>query len=106
MSASLEGRSYLPPEEPLERPCPLAGISLFFGIASWIAFPLLSAIAAIVLGHMARIQIARSEGRLTGDTMAVIGLWLGYANIVFVALIVICLASLFLLPAIGKLFAR
>ncbi len=106
MSASLEGRSYLPPEESPFRECPLAIASLFAGIMSWIALPLICAIIAIVLGHMARIQIARSEGKFTGDGLAVAGLILGYVNLVLVALGGICIASLFLLPVIGRIFSQ
>jgi hypothetical protein len=84
----------------------LAVVSLFLGILGWAAVPFFSAIAAVVLGHMARIQIAKSEGKLTGDGLAVIGLWLGYANIALVALAVVCLAVLFLIPAVSNLLAQ
>jgi hypothetical protein len=106
MSASLEGRSYLPPEIPEDRNCSFAYASLFFGVVGWIGLPLLSGILAIVLGHMARLKIARSEGRLTGDTLAVIGLALGYSNVVVVALSVLCIASLLLLPVVEKVLSR
>ncbi len=104
MPASPEGRSYLPPEESPFHISNLASASLVMGVVSWAFLPILAAIAAIVLGHMARLEIARSEGRLTGDGLAVAGLVMGYANVVFVALITICIAGFFiLLPLFDKL---
>jgi hypothetical protein len=100
-----DSRSYLPPEEPLYRDSVLAVASLGLGFASWIILPLLAAIPAVVFGHMARLEIARSEGRLTGDGMAVAGLIMGYANIACAALAIVCMASLFLLPAVLKFFS-
>lgn len=99
MPDSPEVRSYLPPEEPLTRPSNLALASLSLGFAGWIILPILAAIPAIILGHMARVEIAKSEGRITGDGYAVAGLFMGYANLVLFALITGCIASLFLLPA-------
>lgn len=94
-----EVRSYLPPEEPLTRPSNLALTSLSLGFAGWIILPVVAAIPAIILGHMARMEIAKSEGRITGDGYAVAGLVMGYGNLIVFALIAACLASLFLLPA-------
>ena len=106
MSAPQEGRSYLPPEEPLEKECPLASASLLLGVLSWFFIPVLGGILAVILGHQARIRIARSEGKLTGDALAVAGLWLGYANIGVAALIGICFASFILISVIGKLLSQ
>jgi hypothetical protein len=102
MPAPLSDRSYLPPEEPPFKTSGLAIYSVAMGLTAWLLLPLLGGIAAIVLGNMARLEIARSEGRLTGDGLAVAGLVLGYANIAFVALITICLAGLFLFPVLEK----
>jgi hypothetical protein len=76
------------------------------GLISWIALPFISAIFAILLGHLARLKIARSEGMLTGDTLAVTGLWLGYLNIAFVALMGVCGVGLFLWIEIMKLWSE
>jgi hypothetical protein len=100
MSSLPKERSYLPPEEPLDRTSGLARASFILGILSWCAFPLVCGIAAVVAGHKARIDIAKSEGRLTGDTIAVVGLWLGYANILLIALICLCAAGFFLFISI------
>jgi hypothetical protein len=105
MSGSQEGRSYLPPEESPFHNSGLATASLVMGLMGWTMLPLLAGIAAIVLGHMARSAIARSEGRLTGDGLAVAGLAMGYANVVLIALITVCIASLFLLPAVEKILS-
>ena len=103
MSSSMKERSYLPPEEPLNRASPLAVYSLTMGILSWTVFPLICGIAAIILGHKARIDIAESRGRLTGDTTAIIGLWLGYANVALVLLISLCAAVFFLFLALASM---
>lgn len=60
----------------------MAIVSLASGIISWFALPLLAGIVAIITGHMARGEIKRSQGMQTGDTLAVIGLILGYLNLV------------------------
>ncbi|KAA3643017.1 MAG: DUF4190 domain-containing protein [Chloroflexi bacterium] len=77
----------------------LAVISLIAGIGSWVIFPAVGAIVAIILGHMARREINESAGALSGDGMALAGLLLGYANLVFTVLIIcVVLAFLFGLP--------
>jgi hypothetical protein len=59
-----------------------AVVSLIFGILSWVVLPVIGAIVAIVLGHMARAEIRRSNGMLVGDGLAVAGLVLGWTHIV------------------------
>ncbi len=63
--------------------------SLIAGIFSFI-FP--AAIAAIVLGHIARSNIRKSAGRLAGDGMALAGLILGYMGLAFIPVILIIAA--------------
>jgi len=64
----------------------LAVLSLAFGIATWVLLPMLGAVIAIVCGHMARGEIRRAPiGSMEGDSMAVIGLVLGYVQIAFIA---------------------
>lgn len=106
MSASSEGRSYLPPEEFVDRNSGLAYVSLLMGILSWIALPVVCAIIAVIVGHRARIDIAKSEGKVTGDRLALTGLWLGYANIALAALIGICAASVLLFAVVGSLLPQ
>jgi len=59
----------------------LSIVSLAAGVASFVlGFILVGAIVAIVTGHIARRQIARTSER--GGQLAVIGLVLGYARLV------------------------
>jgi hypothetical protein len=95
-------RSYLPPEELPFTTSYLAIASLFLGVLSWVLIPFFCGLLAVALGHMARIEVARSAGKLTGDGMAVVGLVLGYSNIIAAACIVVCIASFFLLPALEQ----
>ena len=46
----------------------------------------LGSLLAIILGHMARTEIRNSNGKLTGDGMAVAGLVIGYLLFVVVFL--------------------
>lgn len=65
--------------------------SLLCGIGAWAFLPVLLAVAAIVTGHLARREIRESGGTIEGDWMAVVGLVLGYAQVVIgvLALIVV-----------------
>lgn len=56
-------------------------ISLIFGILSFVMLPVVGAIVAIILGITARREIAASNGRLTGDGLALAGLILGWVHI-------------------------
>jgi hypothetical protein len=75
-----------------------AVISLACGIGSWIALPFILAIAAVIAGHMARGQLRREPGQ-DGEGMALTGLILGYANIVFTVLAVIAIVLFFVVLA-------
>jgi len=68
--------------------------SLICGILGWSFLPFVGAVLAVILGHMARTDIKRSNGRLGGDTLAVFGLLLGYASLALFALGIILLAFL------------
>jgi hypothetical protein len=61
----------------------LAIFSLVASVVGWVAIPLLGHIAGIVLGHMARQEIVRSGGAQGGDGLALAGLIVGYAGLVF-----------------------
>ena len=60
--------------------------SLICGILFFI-FP--SALVAVVLGHISRSQIRKSQGRQTGSGMALAGLILGYLGISFIPILII-----------------
>ena len=74
----------------------LAIVSLVFGILSWCVLPFIGAIVAVVCGHLARSEIARSaDGPMEGDGMAVAGLVLGYLHLLlWLLLIMIGIAAL------------
>lgn len=71
----------------------LAIVSLIFGILAWVMLPVLGPIVAVITGHMARAEIRRSQGQMTGDGLAVGGLVLGYLQF---ALLVVGVIFLFL----------
>src|SRR5260370_4329374 len=64
--------------------------SLMTGIFALLVFPL--AIVAIILGHISRSEIRKSNGSLQGARMALTGLIFGYAGIAFIPLILIIAA--------------
>jgi hypothetical protein len=68
--------------------------SLICGILGWSFLPFAGAILAVILGHMAKVDIRRSSGRLGGDSIATLGLLLGYANLALFALGIIFVAFL------------
>lgn len=59
----------------------LALLSMIFGIAAYVVLWGIGAIAAIILGHMAKNEIKKSAGMLKGNGMATAGLILGYVQI-------------------------
>jgi len=63
--------------------------SLVMGILVFIPF---SAVAAIILGHLAFSEIKKSAGRLKGQGLATAGLILGYAEIALIPVILIIAA--------------
>jgi len=64
--------------------------SLLTGIFGLLIFPI--AIAAIILGHMSRSEIRKSNGRLKGDGMATAGLVMGYGAFAVIPFILIIAA--------------
>ncbi len=63
----------------------LAIISLVSGILGWTLAPLLGSLVAIVTGHLARREI-RTDPSLGGDSLAVVGLVLGWVAVLGVLL--------------------
>ena len=78
---------------PIRRTSTAATLSLVFGILSWFALPFVGAVVAVICGHMGRAEIARSNGTLDGDGLAVGGLILGYVHL---AIAVLLLLAIFL----------
>ena len=86
----------LPPAGP--RTSTTAIISLIGGIAGWSVLPFLGSIVAIITGHMAKSEIKKSGGMVTGNGLATAGLILGYLSI---ALGVCLICVLVVLPLLG-----
>ena len=59
----------------------LALYSLIAGVLAYVFFPIIGAIASIILGHMSLGEIRRSGGVMKGRGMAVAGLLLGYLQV-------------------------
>lgn len=59
----------------------LALVSLISGVVSWFAIPFIGGIIAVVTGHMALSELRESQGRLTGEGLAKVGLILGYLHL-------------------------
>jgi hypothetical protein len=79
--------SYPPPYQPAPvQNSTTAIISLIAGILGLTAFPGLGSIIAVITGHMAKGEIARSGGTLGGGGAATFGLILGYIGIVLMVL--------------------
>jgi hypothetical protein len=72
-------------------------VSLIAGILSWIVFPVIGPIIAVVAGHMARNQIRASNGQLGGNGMALAGMILGYLQIALLILAVCAFVALFII---------
>ena len=60
--------------------------SLVLGILSFLCFGFFTGIPAVICGHVARGNIRKSQGALTGGGMALAGLILGYIGIVVTTL--------------------
>ena len=69
-----------PPVQNQPKNCGLAIWSLVLGILSLTCFYLLTAIPAVVCGHMAYSRIKRSGGLLVGEGLALGGLITGYIS--------------------------
>lgn len=63
--------------------------SLICGIASVTILSILAGIPAIILGHVSRSDIRKSDGRLKGAGMALAGLIMGYISLVIIPIIFI-----------------
>ena len=66
--------------------------SLICGILGFIILPVISAIPAIILGHLSLSEIKRSAGRIKGQGMAIAGLVLGYLSVALIPFILIIAA--------------
>jgi type IV pilus assembly protein PilA len=69
-----------------------ATASLICGILAYVILPFLAAIPAIILGHLALSDIKKTAGRLKGNGLAIAGMVMGYAQVVFLPVILIIAA--------------
>ncbi|MFD5215012.1 DUF4190 domain-containing protein [Microbacterium sp. NPDC058345] len=93
------GQPYQPPQpyavhpaQPYAQPRPTSGLavaSLVCGLAglvlSWLVFPILASVAAVITGHMALKQTGQRPD-LAGRGLAIAGLILGYVGVGFLVL--------------------
>jgi type II secretory pathway pseudopilin PulG len=89
-----------PMNQPAAQPlsCGLATASLILGISSFIF--IITAIPAIVCGHIARSKIKKSQGQLQGSGLALAGLITGYVGLG--AILMIALLAALSAPMIMK----
>jgi hypothetical protein len=69
------------PYMPIPRTSNLAIVSLVSGIVSWFLLPFIAALIAVITGHMAKNEIKRGNGMVTGSGIATAGLVLGYIQL-------------------------
>lgn len=81
----------------------LALISLIAGILSWFMAPLVGGVIAVITGHMAMRELRESQGTLTGEGMAKVGLILGYLHLA-VLVLGFCLVALLLALGVVPFF--
>lgn len=74
----------------------LAVASMVCGILAWVTCTLMPAIPAVICGHMALNQIARSPVPLAGHGMAVAGLITGYLALVPITILLFIFGTAFL----------
>jgi len=73
-------------------------ISLIAGIAGWVGLLGIGPLIAIICGHIAKNEINKSGGMITGSGLATAGLVLGYVNL---ALSILGLCVFIVLPLLG-----
>jgi hypothetical protein len=84
--------------QPVAKTSTLAIISLITGILGFVQIlPVIGPIAAVITGHMAKNEIKKSGGMVTGNGLATTGLILGYVTLA----IGLCLACFFILAFAG-----
>lgn len=92
--------AYQPPYSPPTNT--LAIISLIASIAGLTVLPTVGSIAGLIMGYIAKRQIAESRGAMSGDGLAKAGIIIGWIGII-IALLAICLSILLfvVLPILG-----
>jgi hypothetical protein len=89
---------YQTPLQPMTRTSTTAIISLVAGILGFVQIlPIIGPIIAVITGHMAKSEIKKSAGMVTGNGMATTGLVLGYIMLAFG----LCAVCIFILTFFG-----
>jgi hypothetical protein len=97
---------YPSPYQPAAQPnSTMAIVSLVAGILGLTAFPVIASIVAVVTGHMAKGEIARSNGTLGGSGLATAGLIMGYIGLALLVLGLCGFGFLFGLPFCLAIFS-
>ncbi len=93
--------------QPVQKDSTLAILSLIFGISAYVILPVLGSLAAIIMGHIAKSEIRKSNGALTGSGMATAGLVLGYIQWGFILLGLLTIILLVILgPSVSNVFSN
>ncbi len=88
----------IPQLPPTTRTSTAAIISLIAGILGFVQIlPIIGPIGAVISGHIAKSEIKKSGGMVTGNGLATAGLILGYVMIA----VGLCLACIFVLAFAG-----
>jgi len=96
---------YPPPYQPMpQQNSTTAIISLVAGILGLTIFPFIGSVIAVILGHMAKGEIARSNGTIGGGGAATFGLVLGYIGVGLSVLGLCVFGAFFALPLCLGLF--
>jgi hypothetical protein len=92
--------NYPPAYPPAQHTSTSAVISLIAGILGWVLLPILGPIIAVITGHIAKGEIKRGMGQITGDGLATFGLILGYLQLIL-ACCSVCAITFILVTGIG-----
>ena len=71
--------------------------SMILGLCVFVA-GFLAGLPAVILGHMAKTEIRKSNGRLRGDGMALTGLILGYLSLALLPIMIILIIAAIAIP--------
>lgn len=101
MDSSSSGALSQQPEPLYTRTSTTAILSLISGLLAWFGVFGLGGILAVIFGHLAKNEIKKGAGLVSGDGLATAGLVLGYLNIA----LSLCGLCFFLLILIGAISA-
>lgn len=100
-----QSNPYTPPPLFYTQSSTLAIVSLIAGILGWVGFIGIGAVVAIITGHLAKNEIRKSSGHLTGTGMANAGLVLGYLNLAL-CIIGLCIVALLFIIGVTHAFTH